>query len=105
MTPLANHPIKYAAINVSSGTTAVVAAVTGKKLRVLEYGYTVGGAGAVTWKSATTALTGVMPHNAAGEGIERPFNPAGYFETVAGEALNLTTTMDADGSLIYQEIG
>ena len=106
MNPIANVPIKFKVIDCASTDNTIIAAVTGKKLRVLAYVLVVTGAATARFESATagTALTGQMSLAANG-GIAAPFNPAGWFETVAGELLNLELSANgADGHLIYQEI-
>ena len=79
----------FAPITVTAdGTTQLVAAVAGQRIRVTKY-YLRGAAASVTFKSGSTALTGPMrsgplePATAAGD-------RDGLFETAAGEALNLT---------------
>ncbi len=104
--------IKTAVISVAAVQTdaEVVAAVTGKRIRVLSYLFTVGATGAtVLFESGTaTALTGTMDfdtsdlvaHYAGGV-----YAPA--FETAIGEALTLTNTgalANVEGHLTYQEV-
>lgn len=91
----------------SSGATAIVAAVTSRKIRVLSYDYQVNGAVNVKWQSASTDLTGLYYNAAAGDGKVNGFNPLGWFETVAGEALNinLSGAVAVGGVLHYIEIG
>lgn len=77
---------------VSKNTAAdneLVAAVVGKKIRVLSYSLNAaGGANTVTWKSASTALSGAMD---IGDNVYVAAEAnRGLFETAAGEALNLT---------------
>lgn len=97
----ATGKIAFLPVNVSSGTTELVAGVSGSKIRVLGYVLSATGALAVTFKSAVTALTGAMPAAANGV-IPGSYSPVGHFETADGEALNLTTTGDVDGHLVYQ---
>lgn len=82
----------------AASNKTTIAAVTGKRIKVLggvlqSYG---GTAGNLTFFSATTAgtllfdvdttiMTVALP-------VILPFNPAGYFETVTGEALNARAT-------------
>jgi hypothetical protein len=81
-------------IIVSYGTAAdhsMVAAVTGKKIRLLSFHATLNGtAPAIRFESAAggTALSGVMLP-ATGTQINLPFHPLGHLETAAGEALSL----------------
>lgn len=82
--------VKYAFANpASAADNEVVAAVTGKKIRVLS---AVVGPNAVangaTFKSATSAIDGLRTI-AIGGIYALPYHPNGWFETVAGQALNL----------------
>jgi len=83
-------------------TTTVVALVATKKIRVLAMYLVVGGANNLNWQSHTTTTNadGVQDFAANG-GIVLPFNPLGWFETTAGEALDLVTSTTAQvGGLI-----
>lgn len=77
----------------ASGTNqTLVAAVTSKKIRVLAAAFVCGGtATTLTFNSATAGAISCLFANAANGGATLPFNPAGWFETVAGEALAVTT--------------
>lgn len=95
-------PFKAISVN-TAADNELVAAVTGKKIRVTSYVIMAAGTVNATFKSATTALTGAFPL-VAQAGISAPFcppvasfGPNGYFETARGEALNLT--LDA-GTLV-----
>jgi hypothetical protein len=71
----------------SGGTVAdhpLVAAVTGKKIRVLAVVMTTVDGLGVTFKSASTAISAKV--NATGAVF--PYCAHGWFQTVAGEALN-----------------
>ena len=101
--------VKRAAIDAaSSGNNTLVAAVTGKKIRVLAAFLTMTGT-AVTIRfedgADGTALTGQMGP-AAGQTIVLPFNPVGWFETSAATLLNLELggSQSVDGSLVYIEV-
>jgi hypothetical protein len=101
--------VKRAAIDAaSSGNNTLVAAVTGKKIRVLAAFLTMTGT-AVTIRfedgADGTALTGQMGP-AAGQTIVLPFNPVGWFETSAATLLNLELggSQSVDGSLVYVEV-
>lgn len=101
------YTVKRAVINASAnGDNTVVAAVAGKKLVVLEYGYVTGGTVQVKWRSATagTDLSGAKPFAANG-GEVRPYSPVGWVETVAGQALvlNLNAAVQVGGELSYIE--
>lgn len=76
----------------SSGDNAIVAAVTGKKIRVRQVHLSNGVATAqnAKWRSGTTDLTGLFYSAAVGAfGGASAVNPDYLFETVAGAALNL----------------
>ena len=100
--------IKRAVIDAaSSGDNTLVAAVTGKKIRVLAAFLTMTGT-AVTIRfedgADGTALTGQMGPT-AGQTIVLPFNPVGWFETSDATLLNLELggAQSVDGSLVYIE--
>jgi hypothetical protein len=81
---------QYALISESTAATNdLVAAVTGKKIRVLSYVLNAaGGANTITFKSASTAISGAMD---VGDNVSLVADCAsGLFETAKGEALNLT---------------
>lgn len=98
---------KFAKIDAtSSGTTTVINAVTGKKLRVLSLNFICGGQVDVEFRSGTsTALTGAY-ELVANSGLVLPFSPVGHFETSSGQALviYLADSQPVDGSLVYVEI-
>lgn len=99
---------KFAKIAVSSsGANTIIAAVTSKKLRVLSYNIMANAAVNAKWQShvAPTDLTG-LKYMAANGGICAPFNPVGWFETVAGEALdlNLSGAQAVGGEVVYIEV-
>jgi hypothetical protein len=100
---------KFAVIDAaSSGDNTLVAAVTGKKLRVLAAFFTMTGT-AVTIRfesgAGGTALTGQMTPS-QGQTIVLPFNPLGWFETAAAALLNLELggAQSVDGALVYVEV-
>lgn len=96
-------PIQRAVID--GGSHDVVAAVAGKKIRVISWRWTIDVAGTVTWQSgATTDLTGAMPIGATAGCVDR--DPDGIIETAAGEKLNvvLATATAIGGSLNYIEV-
>lgn len=100
---------KFAKIDAaSSGDNTIVAAVTGKKIRVIKYSLVCAGAVTVTFASAAgtgTKLTGTMSFAANG-GIADGFCPAGHFETAAGALLNMSLggAVQVSGSLTYIEV-
>lgn len=99
-----------AAVDISTATTtAVVAAVTGK--RIVVYNYTlvngVATGQSVQFKSGTTALTGVIQLPLAVGGGLAPSSGSELtclFATARGEALNLVSTAATQfgGSVAYQ---
>jgi len=99
---------KFASIAVTAGATgAIVAAVTNARIRVLGlYLNQVGSSTAtVQFKSASTAISGVITVKATDMHMVLSFNPAGWMETESGEALNLTTVNTAvAGFLVYEEV-
>ena len=107
ITQESQSPVKRVAISGASTNNTIVAAVTGKKIRVVCFSVVVTTAVTVKFQSSTsTDLTGAMPFAANG-GISPPFNPTGHFETVAGELLNMAlgSGVQTSGWLDYQEIG
>ena len=64
-------------------THQVVAGVAGKKIRVLGFFITTVDGLNLTFKSAATTISG----NLAVTGVMSSYNPHGWFETAAGEAL------------------
>jgi hypothetical protein len=102
--------VKFKVIDAAtSGDNEAIAAVTGKKLRVIAGSLTMTGtAVTIRFESSAggTALTGQMTP-AQGQTIPLPYCPVGHFETVAGESLNLELggAQSVDGWLVYQEIG
>jgi hypothetical protein len=93
----------------SDGSNTVVAAVTGKKIRVLGYVLNVNAAGTVQWLSAATAKSGAMEFPDGGGATAPLCDPTSevfWFETVAGEALNISNAagVDALGHVVYQLI-
>lgn len=99
---------KYAFVDQAASTTAgtVVAAVTSKKIRVLAL-YCIAGATAtdVTFLSNATAKTAKFANGANG-GAVLGYNPQGWFETVAGEALKATTGAGSSTGIgvVYVEV-
>jgi len=98
---------KAAKIDIAgAGDQTVVAAVSGKKIRVCGITFSCTAATGVTFKSAATVLLGPMPFDANG-GMDAYRGSDGIFcETVAGEALvmNASTTSHVYGSLMYREV-
>lgn len=99
---------KYVIIdNATSGNNTILAAVTGKKIRVLSCFMVAAAAVTVRFESGAdgTALTGQM-NLAANGGFVLPYNPLGWFETASNTLLNLELSgaTSVDGSLVYVEV-
>lgn len=99
---------KFAVINVAgSGNNTIITAVTGKKIRVLQYTFVCGAAVNVRWEGGAggTALTGIMEF-AANSGISVPYSPVGHFETAVTTLLNLELSgaVNVDGHITYVEV-
>jgi hypothetical protein len=99
---------KFAAIAASSsGASTLVALVSSKKLRVLSVALVANAAVNVKFQSHVTPtdITGLF-YLAANGGFVLPFSPAGHFETVSGEALdiNLSGAVAVGGVVTYIEV-
>ena len=96
---LTSRGVKNAYDSIAASTTdsSLVAAVTGKKIRVhAVFTNNSGTVGTLLFESGTaTAITPTMDVAADGGGAVMPFNPVGWFETAAGEALTATTAAGA----------
>jgi hypothetical protein len=89
--PVHYHNVKRAFVNASSsGDNELVAApAAGTKIRVLSVVAVAGvSANTLTFRSATTAVSAGFPFAANG-GMALSENPNGWFQTAAGEALNV----------------
>lgn len=97
--------VKFAKIEAdTTGNTQVVAAVTGKKIRVHGALVIANAAVTVKFQSATTDITGPMSLSANGGFAHESI--LGMFETAAGEALNinLSANQSVGGHLSYVEV-
>jgi hypothetical protein len=100
--------IKRAKIDAAtSGDNTLVAAVSGKKIRVISLFLVASDVVNVRFESGAggTALTGAMNLVANG-GFSLPYNPLGWFETASGALLNLELSgaVSVDGALTYEEV-
>jgi len=100
--------LKNAAISGATlGNNTLVAAATGKKIRVHSLFIVSAGATTVRFESGAggDALTGVMTF-AAGMSMVLPFSELGWFETDQGELLNmeLSAAIQVSGFVQYSEI-
>ena len=89
----------------------LVAAVTGKKIRLLALVIISAPVSTATWKlqsGASTDLTPVYEQDAdtSPHIIVWPYNPKGWLETVSGEKLNvvLANSMNFKANLVYEEV-
>ena len=98
------HPRSVVIDHAASGDNTLVAAVPGKKIRVLSFLLVSAGTVTVRFESGAsgTALTGQMT-TAVNSVIAAPYNPGGWFETAAGALLNLELSgnVSVDGVLNY----
>ncbi len=99
---------KYKIIDAAlSGNNTLVAAVSGKKLRVLSVFLMAAAAVVVRFEDGAggTALSGQM-NVAVNGGFVMPFNPVGWFETSSNVLLNLELdgAVSVDGCLVYVEV-
>jgi hypothetical protein len=97
--------VQYAPISAAgSGNNTLVAAVTGKKIRVI--GFALVGAGSVTAKfqsgAGGTDLTGAMTLAAGTSVVVEPYE-SGVFETAVAALLNLNLSgaIQVSGFLVY----
>lgn len=102
-------PIKFVKIdNASSGDNTIIAAVPGKKIRVIAGCLVADGTTTVRFESGAsgTALTGQMSL-VVNTGFILAYCPVGNFETLVGQLLNLelSAAVSVDGWLVYQEVG
>jgi len=94
-------------ISVAGDTRELVAAVTGSKIRVLSLALEQepNASGTFQFASASTVITGVFKTISQRAYVVMPFSPAGWFETAAGEALNVIVGgTDLGGCLVYEEV-
>jgi hypothetical protein len=94
--------------NASSGDNTIVAAVAGKRIRVISYTIVAAGAVTVRFESGAsgTALTGQMSLAANG-GVANAYNPGGVFADCGVNTLlnlELGGAVSVDGHLSYQLI-
>ncbi len=98
---------KFAAISAAaSGDNTIVAAVAGKKLRVVKYTIVTSSGVSVTFRTSSGAdLTGAMAL-AANSGVGGAYCPVGLLETAAGDGLllNLSGAVPVAGHLTYIEV-
>ena len=106
-----SREIKHAAISgATSGNNTLVAAVTGKKIRVLSYTIIADSAVDARFEDGAggTALSGQMLLGTSSDsgGVIAPYSPVGHFETSAATLLNLelSAAVQVSGHLTYEEV-
>lgn len=106
-----NMKAEFAAISgATGGNNTLVAAVSGKKIRVLSYVIVADSAVDVRFEDGAdgTALSGQMKLGTSTDsgGIAAPYTPRGHFETSAGTLLNmeLSAAVQVSGHLTYVEV-
>jgi hypothetical protein len=100
------HPFQsvQAPINAMAvGTTSLVAAISGARIRVMALVIVATAASTVQLKGATSALTTGAMSLAANGVLVLPYNDDGWFVTQVGEALNIVVggTGPVNGSFNY----
>lgn len=87
------------------GNTAAIAAVAGQVIRVKAIVISAVTANNVKFQSNTTDVTG-LHYLGATATVVLPYSPGGWFETAAGEALNvnLSAATAVQGEIIYEVI-
>lgn len=98
---------KFATISASaSGSNSIVAAVTGKKIRVLQFSLIANGTVNAKFRSAAATDKTGLYYLVANSGLAPPFCPLGLFETTSGEALtlDLSAAIAVGGQLVYVEV-
>jgi hypothetical protein len=101
-TPLVTPVQKAVYTSSTSGDNTAIAAVAGARFRVLGVSVNAVAANLITFKSNTTAISGVMPL-AAGVQMLMPYTEHGWFETAVGEALTLNQSVASavGGQILY----
>jgi hypothetical protein len=100
-----NTAVQRAAVTTATSGATLVAAQTGKRIRVLAMVAITTLANSINLDSGTTDITGIFPLAANG-GLVLPFCEHGWCETAAGEALNVTISVATSTGiqLIYMVI-
>ena len=92
-TPPKNRTIVSTFVNASAlGSTAVIAAVTGRSIRIVAAAIITTLANEVKFLSASTAISATWPLGANG-GLVLPYNDHGWVQTAEGEALNINLSV------------
>lgn len=95
-------PVKRAAFTSAAADATLVAAVSGRAIRVIGLVMT-SAAATSTFKSGSTTLF-TLVHKAADPAIVLPWNPDGWMQTAVGEALVLSNAgVQREGYVLYVE--
>lgn len=97
--------VKYAVINATaSGDNTIVAAVSGKVVRVISYLLIANGTVTATWKQGATNISGPLPL-VVNAGACAPEATRGWMETASNAALilNLSSAVTVGGHISYVE--
>ena len=105
--PIGDGVPKYAVIEATPGDNELVAAVSGKSIKVFSY-VIIPTASTATARfesgAGGTALTGVIDLN-SDIPMSADFNPGGHFQTEKGDALSLeVANNNIRGHLTYMEV-
>lgn len=101
--PLSTAIVRLGATPASTGDNELVAASSGAKYRVVGLVMIATTAVSAKFRTGTTDITGTFPLGANG-GFVLPFNEHGWFETNAGEALNINLSGAVSTGLQLQYI-
>jgi hypothetical protein len=99
------NTVQYAPINATtSGSTQVVGAVSGKRIRVIAFAVIANATVNIKFQSGSTDITGTM-RLVEGGGIAHAYD-GGLFQTAVGQALNinLSTNATVGGYVVYREV-
>lgn len=106
-TPPTPATVKFASIAAAgSGDNALVAAVVGKKIRVISVALSASAAVNAKFRSAAVDISGLFYFGSTGPALTLARNQNGWFETAAGAALNinLSGAVAVGGMLSYIEV-
>jgi len=99
------NTVKFRSISATTaGTTQVVGAVSGKRIRVIAYAVVAAEPTRIKFQSGTTDITGSM-QLVEGGGIAHAYD-GGLFETAVGQPLNINLSINATvgGYVVYREV-
>ena len=97
--------LKSAVINISStGDQTAISAVTGACIKIYGMSFTVDGATNITFKAATTAISGVYDLTGAGSSLTFEPNNDFYYFVPAGSAFTISQsgTASIQGTVWYR---